>query len=241
MRLIVCDIDGTLMKSNEKVPDKSVVKMIDDITADNCLFGFATGRSYVEVKKLFEKSTDCLSICCDGALAMYKEQVVFEKCFDKEVLKTFDSYDSVVLYGKYMIYAKGNAGFLRKIKKQFSSHVTAFDSVSEIDADVYKVVVYGNNLRTLHIEGFKKIYSSYSIAEFIPGDVDKYSTTAHIIEKNDISPDECAVFGDGDNDVTMLGGFKNSYAAAWSKPSVKASANNIFDNIVNKIYEIQNI
>jgi len=67
-----------------------------------------------------------------------------------------------------------------------------------------------------------------------------YSSLAEIIEKNDISPDECAVFGDGDNDVTMLSGFKNSYAAVWSKPSVKACASNIFDNIVNKIYEIQN-
>jgi len=240
MKLIVCDIDGTLLKSNEKIPDKSVVKMINDISDNNCLFGFATGRSYVEVKKLFEKCTDCLCICCDGALTVYNEQTLTEKYFNKEEIKCFDAYDSVVLYGKYMIYAKGNTGFLRKIKKQFSSHVIAFESVSEIDTPIYKAVVYGNDLRTINIEGFNKIYSSYNIAEFIPEDVDKYSSLAEIIEKNDISPDECAVFGDGDNDVTMLSGFKNSYAAVWSKPSVKACASNIFDNIVNKIYEIQN-
>ena len=74
------------------------------------MFGFATGRSYVEVKKLFENSGKCLCVCCDGAIAVYNEKTVFEKSFAIEELKLFDKYDSVALYGKYMIYAKGNDG-----------------------------------------------------------------------------------------------------------------------------------
>jgi len=48
-----------------------------------------------------------------------------------------------------------------------------------------------------------------------------------------VDADDCIVFGDGENDKSMLSAFKKSYAMAWSKPSVKACAKNVTDSVVN--------
>ena len=156
MELIVSDIDGTLLRDGKKKPDKSVISMIDEVSKENRLFAFATGRSYVEVKKLFSNSDKCLCICCDGALCVYKEATVFEKSFEKSKLQVFENYENVALYGKYMIYIKGRDSFLRACKKQFYSHAVAFEKADEIKEPVYKAVIYGNGVKNEIISGLNE-------------------------------------------------------------------------------------
>jgi len=232
MELVISDVDGTLLRHNEKTPSKAVSDMINKVTNGGRLFAIATGRSYVEIKKLFSDSDKCLNICCDGAVCVYKEKTVFEKSFTEPELKFFDEYEKVVLYGKYMMYIKGTDAFVRDGKKQFFSHAVRFENTSEITEPIYKAVIHKQGGK-IELSGLNKIYESYHMTEFVSGGVDKLAAVSKLLEKSGIDADDCIVFGDGENDKSMLSAFKKSYAMAWSKPSVKACAKNVTDSVVN--------
>ena len=237
MKLIVSDLDGTLCARKGKSIGKREAAVINSVSESNC-FAVATGRSYPEVKKMLLEIKNYISVCCDGALAVCGEKTVFEKPFPEEKLQIFKECTDVVLYGKYMMYVKGTSGFIRKCRKQFYSHVTSFEDISEIDASIYKAVVYKQNNPGFICAELKKIYDSFELAEYVMPDADKYYAVMSIIESLGITRDECIVFGDGENDVLMLKEFKNSYAVSWAKPSVKACARFISKDVVLTVKEL---
>ncbi len=232
MKLIVSDVDGTLIRPREQKPDKTVSLAINRVTDSGSLFSFATGRSMVEVKKLFDTSDKALIICCDGALCMYRGRVIYEKSFSS--LSEFDWFSSVVLYGKYMMYIKGTDAFVRQCKKQYYAHAVSFCDTSEIKEPIYKALIHKKGEK-IELEGMNKIYDSFSMTEFVPCGVDKCSSLVKIIEANGWDKKDCVVFGDSENDRSMLSEFENSYAMIWAKPSIKASASYITDSVVKTI------
>lgn len=234
MKLIVSDIDGTLLKHGGKYLAKRDIDIINDVSKGN-IFVAATGRSYPEVKRIFFEADDYTCVCCDGALAVSGEETIFEIPFDSDAISLFSDCTNIIFYGKYMMYAKGTNRFLRMCREQFYSHITVFDSIEEIDTPIYKAVLYKQENADFRCEGLKKIYDSYEMAEYVMDMADKFFAVQSIMKLNNINAEDCIVFGDGDNDKMLLKSFKNSYAMVWSKPSVKSCAGFVSEDVTKTL------
>lgn len=236
MKLIISDIDGTLIKKNDRVPYNAAADAIKRVRHKGMVFSFCSGRSFAEIRGLFPSASECFYICCDGALCMYNDEIFFGRSFSD--IGVFDSYKNVLLYGEYITYIKGSSGFVRKYKKQFFSHAVEFESTSEIDSEIYKAVVCGEGTRHDEISGTDIIYRGFDMMEYIPEGAGKCPAAERLCKMLNINEDNCFVFGDGENDIKMLEHFKNSYADIHSKPYIKAAAKNITYNALKTIEEI---
>ena len=78
MKLIVSDLDGTLLKSGERQLNRNIISSIEYILANNVSFAVASGRTYVELKKFFAPfENDIYFIANDGAqTASHDDNVV---------------------------------------------------------------------------------------------------------------------------------------------------------------------
>ncbi|MBQ1231369.1 MAG: HAD family phosphatase, partial [Clostridia bacterium] len=78
-KILFCDLDGTLLPRGKKSISKDVLAEIKRITAKGALFAVTSGRSYDELKALFSTlSQDVIFICLDGALAIYRDCVIYK-------------------------------------------------------------------------------------------------------------------------------------------------------------------
>ena len=75
MKIVFCDLDGTVLLPGEKVLSKSAKEGIEKILDNNIIFCVASGRCYSELKRIFDGFDDKVYfIASDGSLIVYKEE-----------------------------------------------------------------------------------------------------------------------------------------------------------------------
>lgn len=71
---------------------------------------------------------------------------------------------------------------------------------------------------------FEAVASCQRVMEFTAKEITKGDTLKKIMEEEQIPPDEVAVFGDGENDLTMFGAVKYCFAMENALDIVKQKA-----------------
>ena len=77
IRLVLCDVDGTLLDKGQTVVSSAVFHTIRQAVSCGVQFVIASGRSYPDLKSLFAPVVSIVSfICCDGCpfAALMKEE-----------------------------------------------------------------------------------------------------------------------------------------------------------------------
>ena len=75
MKLVVSDLDGTILKRGEKELNRNILSAIEYILSNNVAFAVSSGRTYVELKKFFAPfENDIYFMANDGAQTIYKEE-----------------------------------------------------------------------------------------------------------------------------------------------------------------------
>ena len=71
IKLIACDLDGTLLHPGEREPRSEAFKLIDELHRRGIVFMPASGRQYASLRYLFAPVADELAYVCEnGALVM---------------------------------------------------------------------------------------------------------------------------------------------------------------------------
>lgn len=122
-------------------------------------------------------------------------------------------------------------------------------SVSEIQEPVIKAAFFLENPHETAGELWKRLTDRYD-AEYqfalaginwldvIPRSGGKGAALAAYMDKQHIPPEEIAVFGDNENDCSMLRLTENSYAMAHSSNKVKACAGHTCENVCDILRSI---
>ena len=71
IKLIACDIDGTLLKGGDKAIDNAVFHEITRLQGLGILFCPASGRQYSSLRKLFAPVADSLYYLCDNGAVVF--------------------------------------------------------------------------------------------------------------------------------------------------------------------------
>ena len=241
IKLIVCDVDGTLLPHGEKRISYDIEKLVIEAQSKGISFAAASGRAYHELKRLFE-GLKVWHIPSDGAAAIYNEETLFKNNIPffvaDKLVKALTETEKIaaVATGKYMSYIiKGeniDSGFNHRITSVLNGHAVCAENISEVDEDILKLSFYGEAKSVFGkklLSGtadnlIKVIYKDNVWTDFVSAGAGKKAAVLKLMKLLKLEPDEIAVIGDGDNDTDMMRTTKNSVAVkGGSENAVKAA------------------
>lgn len=238
LKLIASDLDGTLLQGSREV-SREAIGLIKQLSRMGILFVAASGRQYPNLRRLFEPVQDDIAyICENGALVVYKGEVLHKDVFDRtlgeEILRCImecDTAEALVSGERTSYIQPKSSDFYDHMVNFVKNDVTLMENILEIEESYLKISVYDE-------AGVEAIYpywkerfghraavvtSGYAWLDMMPKGANKGKAMEVLQKKLGISPSKCAAFGDNYNDLEMLAQVKYSFATGEAKAAVKAA------------------
>ncbi|MFS4467579.1 HAD family hydrolase [Maribacter sp. 2210JD10-5] len=239
IKMVVSDMDGTLLNSDHEVSDR-FFKLFTALKKRDILFIAASGRQYDSiVHKLAPIKDEILVIAENGALVKDKEKELLvtpiQHHLKSSLLSKIDNIEGAhaMICGKYNAYFdKKSVPFLEQLKEYYASY-EIHDNFNTVTDEIIKIAVYHNTSAEDYIypamkdlEGQIRVkVSGIHWVDLNHTNANKGFALEKIQNRFDISPDETLVFGDYNNDLEMLGRAKYSFAMDNAHQNVLEAAN----------------
>lgn len=242
LRLVVADMDGTLLTEAGEVPD-AFWPLLDTMRERGIRFVPASGRQYYTLQKLFARAPEGLSyIAENGNLVVHDGRLRASTTLDRElaadVIATVRAATTagrdlgVVVCGKSGAFVeRRDRPFIAEADKYYVrlAHV---DDLLAVDDEILKVAVFDFDDAAAaaeeHFAGFNDrcqvvVSGPHWIDLMSPG-VDKGVGVRTLQDDLGITPAQTAAFGDYLNDLEMLDAAEWSFAMANAHPQVRDRA-----------------
>jgi len=251
IKLIVSDVDGTLVDTDKHISDVTVQAM-KEAMAEGITVAVASGRAFGEMGEVLQRLPEIEEyICSNGAVVVEQKgnqsKVIFHQSFSNEEglwlldqLLPFEVY--IEAYGGKDIY--GSANEMEAFAANLSPHLIPLmkasrtmvpnlrDYIVETGMDLEKIqLFYGTEVKKQailkHFEGddrFTIIQSSEGNLEFVQPGIGKGRAVEALANELRITADEVMTIGDSNNDLTMLAYAGVSFAMANGEDTTKATA-----------------
>lgn len=239
VKLIVTDLDGTLLNSNHEASDL-FFNLFEKIKTYGIIFVAASGRPlYGMTEKLANIKDDIIIVAENGGIAVKQDEVLLSNAM---------SYNNMVLINQLIsslpdahpVFCTKNKAFttsknenLLQILTEFYKNHEIIDGIDKIVEPVLKIAIY-HELNTeqfvyphlKHLEeNFKVKISATNWLDISEMNSNKGHVVQRIQEKHNITYNETLAFGDFNNDIEMLQRAYFSYAMENAHPKVKETAN----------------
>lgn len=240
MKLIVSDMDGTIVKSNLEIPHE-IVPIFRTLIDKGIVCGIATGRSFHSIKHTFKEIyDDMLIISENGAMVYYKGEVLQAATIPKEMAKQVYEIskrsDGVIAFSgvKKGYVFNGNEDVMHIMEHHFPK-LECIDSFDDIDVEFLEISIYFKNQTSLNtlalFDELKEEVNAVSSADdWIDINVhglNKGEAIQHIQQKLGIKKEESMAFGDNMNDLELLQCVEESYAVGNAHEKVKEVAKHV--------------
>ncbi len=221
IKMIVCDVDGTLLSKGAERLSSRAVDVINRVMEKGIAFAAASGRSYADLKKIFSGVSDKMYyICYDGALMIKNGETVFDAPIPETVLKKTEE-----LGGVNLLYC-GKEKSSRLQDELFR----VYKIVLPNDFTSARLSLYAESNRLL-----SRIYQGKEWVEYVKPGIDKSAAIKFLQDRLNISRDDTACFGDNYNDIGMLKCGAYSYAMQNAATDVKRLAKYKTDDVIDEI------
>ncbi|MGW5514953.1 Cof-type HAD-IIB family hydrolase [Nocardia africana] len=241
VRLVVCDMDGTLLTDSGVVPD-TFWPLLEVMRSRGVTFVPASGRQYATLATLFERAPDGVSyIAENGCLVVHSGVVVSMACLE------FDTVRQVVRATREAPGAAGlglvvcglDSAYIERTDPAFvaeaSKYYARLEHVGDLTAVTDKVLKLAIYDFTDAERTAERVFGSIAAREQVvvsgkhwiditSRDADKGRAVRSLQEALGIPPARTAVFGDYLNDLEMLDAARWSFAMANAHPEVRARA-----------------
>ena len=147
IKLIACDLDGTLLHPGEHEPRSEAFELIDELHRRGIVFMPASGRQYASLRYLFAPVADELAYVCEnGALVMSEGRAVVKRSMERSL--AMDIANAVVAYPHadvtlscegHLYTMSGNDAFVDHLRYEVHCDVAVVDRPEDIDEDVIKI------------------------------------------------------------------------------------------------------
>lgn len=239
VKMIVTDMDGTLLNSKSEVSDQ-FFELFNALKKHKVRFVAASGRQYSSMYEKLEKIQNEISIVAEnGGFIKHGTQelgsILLSRDKVNSLIPPLREIDGLytVLCGKESAYIENSDPKFTNILGEYYTHFNIVEDLHSVDYDeFFKVAVYhfdgSENHVYPHLRHFEdQLQVKVSGANWI----DISDPKAHkgnalkILQKKfGISSSETMVFGDFNNDLEMLQEGYFSYAMANAHANVKATA-----------------
>jgi len=236
VKLVVTDMDGTLLNSKSEVSDRFFT-IYKQLKKHNIQFIAASGRQYYSIVDRFEDIKDEITIVAEnGAFVKHGNQELFttELPFDSisksiNILRKLNNV-YIVLCGKDAAYIETKDKTFIEIFKNYYSKYRIVNDLTDITEDTFfKIAAYHFDCSETHIYPAVKhlenelqvIVSGEHWLDISHSNANKGFAINTLQQKLGITKEETMVFGDYNNDLKMLALADFSYAMENAHPNVK--------------------
>lgn len=246
IRLIVSDMDGTLLDDNGRVPD-AFWPLLDELAQAGVMFVPASGRQYQTLHEVFGEHKGLVYIAENGANVVKDGASIVQEPVDPSIiLPIVDWVRTTAAAGADLgiIVCGARSAYIERSDPDFVSHVSRYYAALEVVADVHaaalddvvlKLAIYdvgsaetrtGPALRGLNLAA-DVVVSGENYVDVMSRGANKGRALARLQQQLGISRAQTMAFGDYLNDAEMLDAAEHSYAVANAHPSIRARARNI--------------
>ena len=214
IKLIICDLDGTLLRGNKTV-SAYTLDILHRCRAAGIKLGIATARSRHSARVFTDAMAPDVLIYDGGAVAEIGEEVVFRRTLDALTATTLSrriaqsaDYTAAECDGAYFYSGGSPTPYAREIAA-LGHTVVATDFAEALPADAHKVSGFMREFDAdVILKGFQDIgmtrYHGENWVRFAHVSATKWQALAAVAAHFDIKYTQIAAFGDDYNDVEML-------------------------------------
>ncbi|MGW7255389.1 Cof-type HAD-IIB family hydrolase [Streptomyces sp. NPDC054834] len=245
IRLVVTDMDGTLLDDDKRIPE-GLWPMLAELRRRGVLFSPASGRQYATLARQFAEVADGMVFIAENGTYVVRDGVELSSDpLDGPVVASLartvrglvaDGVDvGAVVCGKRSAYVeRTDEAFLAEVRKYYVEHRIVED-VTSVDDEVIKVALFdfGPAERTT-APALKAFTATHQVVVSGEHWVDVMNTTANkgtalrgLQRELGITPAQTMVFGDYLNDLEMLDAADWSFAMAGAHPEVVRRARHL--------------
>lgn len=242
VRLVVTDMDGTLLACDRTVPD-SLWPLLDQMRARGIAFAPASGRQYATLARAFARVESGISFIAEnGSLVVHDGAVLSATCLDAgTVRRVIDAVrDSEGVGGSLGLVVCGlRSAYIERRDPAFAAEAATYyarlatvDDLHEVSDDILKLAVYdfGDAERSAAavfapLPGdHQVVVSGQHWIDIMARDVNKGFAVRELQAALGVTPAQTAAFGDYLNDLEMLDCAELSFAVANAHPLVRTRA-----------------
>ena len=269
IKLIVTDVDGTLVEDGATSINSRYIEVIKEIISKDIKFMVASGRQYSSINALFEPlKDDIIFTTMNGGYICYKDKEIFSADVSKEnVLEIIEmvrniSGMEILISDENVDYTDSKSEHFRELlTTRYKGNVKFVENLLEIDYDkikVKKVSLYSPTLdiieeSQLFRQKFENKLNVFVASEFwmdiISNQSSKGNGVKKIKELYNIKTDEVICFGDQENDLSMFDECGETFAMSGAIDELKKKAkhqlgsyedNAVLEVLENILFELKN-
>ncbi len=239
VKLVVTDMDGTLLNSKGKV-STNFFNLYKQLQNHDVHFTAASGRQFYSISaKLHTIKNDISIIAENGGMAKYKNQDLVFNALDEKIIKQLipelrkihDIY--IVLCGEKGAYIETEDQNFKNMFQEYYPEYFYLKDLQRVENDAFfKIALYHSRdsekyiyPAVKHLENELQIKVSGKHWVDISNPNANKGIALEILQKKlGISQEETMVFGDYNNDLEMLNLAHFSYAMENAHPNIKKAA-----------------
>lgn len=238
IRLVVSDMDGTLLDENGSLPAHfwSILQRLND---RGITFVAASGRQYPTLTQIFDGRTDGMSFIAENGTYVVQDNVeVTASPVDRDYAKRFVSCVrqqvaagndiGTVWCGRSSAYVeRADAAFLAEAGRYYA-HLETVERFEDVAEDALKFAVWvAGDPESAELDGLRAgcapgraVLSAAHWFDIMQPEINKGTALRGLQRQLGITAEETVVFGDYLNDLEMLDEASHSYAMANAHPEV---------------------
>ncbi|NME84396.1 HAD family hydrolase [Clostridium sp. SM-530-WT-3G] len=248
IKLIVTDMDGTLLDENGLLPD-GFAEILDCLKNKNIKFVVASGRPYYTLKTNFGSMSRYLSFICEnGSLVIDNNKTIYKSIIApalvNEIIETSNNIEgnAIILCAENCAYTNASSEeHLNEIKKYYTN-LEVVNDLSKISDDIIKISICNlhnsldnlNNIFKPKFQGKLHVVGSGSIwIDISNNGVNKGVALKSLMKTYNISKEETIAFGDYYNDIEMLSSCEYSFVMENAPEDMKQYGKYIAESNIN--------
>ena len=224
VRLVVADMDGTLLDSGGRIPE-GLWPLLDRMRERGVVFVPASGRQHARLARMFERAIDGMPIIADnGSYVVLDGQELHSTTLERDVavdlvhrVRAAGRRQLVLtVSGKRCAYVEcADEAFLAECRKYYS-RLEILPDLLDFDDEVLKLALFDPESVTRFAEPL--------IADLAGSHHAATSGLRRLQDRLAVPPEQTAAFGDYLNDMEMLQAAGRSFAVADAHPQILAVA-----------------
>ena len=249
IKLIVSDIDGTLVPEGTNDVNPEIFSLIRSLRSRGVYFAVASGRHKCSIEKLFAPiRDDIIYITSNGAYTGTYSKTRAEFPLSEDIYTSlFQDFDTAIGYPYFAETANGaytscpDPEFSRLLTEDYGYDIQFRPSLLDLPEKIIKLSLYhpenAQNIDEKWLKKWNKIcrcaVSGTHWIDFMATDVNKGNALFRLQEILNVTIHETLAFGDQANDIEMLKQAYFSFAMGNANCTVKNAARFTCDSCYN--------
>lgn len=237
IKLVVSDLDGTLLLNGAQSLEPEIFPLIRRMKEKGIMFFAASGRQYPNLRRLFAPVQDAIGyICENGCVAFWEGRLLFASKMEPELGNEIMSVilqregEEILRSGLETSYLQPKEeSFLYHIRDVVKNNVTVVDNIFSVKEPFSKISVYDRKGIEKSVRFWKErfqerasvVVSDKCWIDLTPRGTNKGKALEAVCDRLGIVPGECMAFGDNENDLEMLQFAGDAWGMETCHPKVK--------------------